>query len=881
MDRYLLAQGQRRVLGIQDKSSVYRGEVPPQQGAAAVTPAAEEPAPAQQFVGTLTATELNELKPWLLAVTLGSTGNTDLAGGYLAADVVKIHDSDDSHELSLVWNEAEASANRTLNLLVRGGNRTIDLYENLKILDGQNIELHASGGEKAQLAIDTQNAERTLDMSANLTIGSGSAVTLTAKDAAATILMDNANFEVENTNGTQRSFKITSAKAGNTTVTLQENLTINDGYDVTLQALGQANSLVLNESLTLGGGYDGTLTFSTASKVLTVDESASMSDFVRESDYNADTFLYATNNNTPVATSPANVMAALSGHAAASFSFNAQYVTNVQQLRGCPDHNLNIYPNAATTDATERDMIFWTLDATGDAWVEVFRCEANSTTPVLKMAKSLNMNSQNITGVATIASGAGTLTIDETASLSDYHTDTRGDARYYTKTEFDTWASNVVQQEMDYLDGVTSDIQDQLDARCLESVFGTAIGTGLVLDTATLKASAILQKYHGIDPAANVQSFLGAVDYAAMMALLSGTATAAFNLNGQALTSVGAIGCATITTTGNLVMPDGGTIGQAAGPLLTFDNTNDYLEITGCKVGIGIPTPSHALDVYGNFRAYQSIANTACIVECTYVTGDAQLTFKTRADRTCELRFEDDVGLAGRIYYAHASDAMAFVTAAVARMTINSVGSVNIVAHDAATAGLKLGGTLVTASATELNINDGLTATTAEINQLDGNLFANAAVADDARGISSICTLVTNAKSDGIAAYFEGHIDGITDGPTYGAGAWLNIDSGSTLGADARAFDIGIYESGADCSGGNAYGLAIHMEFDDTNPPAGIYPFRINCNDTANHATPDALIFAPNKSAIALTDAAPGTSDAYLKIKLQSGEVYRIMLVKE
>jgi len=74
-------------------------------------------------------------------------------------------------------------------------------------------------------------------------------------------------------------------------------------------------------------------------------------------------------------------------------------------------------------------------------------------------------NAQNLTGLGTLATAAGTLTIDETASLSDYHTDTRGDARYYTKTEFDTWASNVIQQEMDYLDGVTSDIQDQLDAR--------------------------------------------------------------------------------------------------------------------------------------------------------------------------------------------------------------------------------------------------------------------------------------------------------------------------------------------------------------------------------------------------------------------------------
>jgi hypothetical protein len=43
--------------------------------------------------------------------------------------------------------------------------------------------------------------------------------------------------------------------------------------------------------------------------------------------------------------------------------------------------------------------------------------------------------------------------------------------------------------------------------------------------------------------------------------------------------------------TGNITIANGGTIGQAAGPLLTFDDTNNYLEITGCNVGIGTDTP--------------------------------------------------------------------------------------------------------------------------------------------------------------------------------------------------------------------------------------------------------------------------------------------------
>jgi hypothetical protein len=51
-----------------------------------------------------------------------------------------------------------------------------------------------------------------------------------------------------------------------------------------------------------------------------------------------------------------------------------------------------------------------------------------------------------------------------------------------------------------------------------------------------------------------------------------------------------------------IVISDGGTIGQAAGPLLAFDDTNNYLEITGCNVGIGTVAPEYALDVVGTIR---------------------------------------------------------------------------------------------------------------------------------------------------------------------------------------------------------------------------------------------------------------------------------------
>jgi hypothetical protein len=51
-----------------------------------------------------------------------------------------------------------------------------------------------------------------------------------------------------------------------------------------------------------------------------------------------------------------------------------------------------------------------------------------------------------------------------------------------------------------------------------------------------------------------------------------------------------------------IALIDGGTVGQAAGPLLTFDDTNNYLEITGCNVGINDTAPAEALDVTGNIN---------------------------------------------------------------------------------------------------------------------------------------------------------------------------------------------------------------------------------------------------------------------------------------
>ena len=47
----------------------------------------------------------------------------------------------------------------------------------------------------------------------------------------------------------------------------------------------------------------------------------------------------------------------------------------------------------------------------------------------------------------------------------------------------------------------------------------------------------------------------------------------------------------------SMTVPDGWTLGQADGPLLTFDDANNYLGVTGCKVGFGTATPAYIFTV--------------------------------------------------------------------------------------------------------------------------------------------------------------------------------------------------------------------------------------------------------------------------------------------
>ena len=86
----------------------------------------------------------------------------------------------------------------------------------------------------------------------------------------------------------------------------------------------------------------------------------------------------------------------------------------------------------------------------------------------------------------------------------------------------------------------------------------------------------------------------------------------------------------TITT--SLIMSDGATLGQAAGPLMTFNDTGNYLGITGANVGIGTTTPYSNLDVSSTTGGALTLSRNDTAVTAEDTIG--QLSFHTNDTQT-------------------------------------------------------------------------------------------------------------------------------------------------------------------------------------------------------------------------------------------------------
>ena len=129
------------------------------------------------------------------------------------------------------------TVNNALKIVIVGGSivvESIDLWD----LDKSNkliITWNENDASDRRLNIEVRQGNRTLVLYENLTIGDGFDLTLTAEDNPSTITLDNVTFEVENLNALQHLLKLVVGTDVNATLTVEGvNSVVNQ--DVTTDA---------------------------------------------------------------------------------------------------------------------------------------------------------------------------------------------------------------------------------------------------------------------------------------------------------------------------------------------------------------------------------------------------------------------------------------------------------------------------------------------------------------------------------------------------------------------------------------------------------------------------------------------------------------------
>lgn len=158
---------------------------------------------------------------------------------------------------SVSWGSPSYGAGSTLDDVVG-----INLRDVTTVAYTLNIRSVGDGGTPMaadrQLSIDVYNAARNIDLQGDVdlagdlstagavTFAGAYTFTCTLEDANTAVTFDNVNLEFESTDASQRTWKFTSAKAGNTTVTLEENFSIGDGFDVSITAEDASTTIVMD-----------------------------------------------------------------------------------------------------------------------------------------------------------------------------------------------------------------------------------------------------------------------------------------------------------------------------------------------------------------------------------------------------------------------------------------------------------------------------------------------------------------------------------------------------------------------------------------------------------------------------------------------------------
>jgi len=166
----------------------------------------------------------------------GVGGDLDVTGDATVGSL-KLNDTNASHTLQLLWNEDD-TADRILNLLVGGGDRSLTLNEDFTIGDGYNVTITALG------------QANTLTLNEGFTIGDGSAGTLTFSSACSLTVELASVINQDLTTDASPTFANLSLGTGELTAG-----SINRAADsLTLEIGGTAVVSVASDSVALGDG---------------------------------------------------------------------------------------------------------------------------------------------------------------------------------------------------------------------------------------------------------------------------------------------------------------------------------------------------------------------------------------------------------------------------------------------------------------------------------------------------------------------------------------------------------------------------------------------------------------------------------------------------
>jgi hypothetical protein len=167
---------------------------------------------------------------------------------------------------------------------------------------------------------------------------------------------------------------------------------------------------------------------------------------------------------------------------------------------------------------------------------------------------------------------------------------------------------SITNEEYQRLDGLSEDISTSLDARCLESVFGTGISTGLLLDGTDLKVSTILQEYHGVDPTTAGLALLDDANSTVQRTTLGLGSSDNVTFNKVSITDsieLSHVSDNTLTAASGVLSIEGTALVKASSEVNSAGTIADSVTVTGWVLGASTATTPAAND------ADTSLATTA------------------------------------------------------------------------------------------------------------------------------------------------------------------------------------------------------------------------------------------------------------------------------